>query len=399
MAFTKTIMSKSIDLIKPCAIVTQPKSHGVYLPKPPFLYNDFVGTETLECEYKEFTFNHAGLGIDQQLAESYCQSSRFDFNHQVIRNLKKYFRNYLPKYTSGFFNSNLDGNLFIGINDYGYVKGIPFNGELPFEYLKGKAYETIARHVMRNYFNSDQDGDFPNQIIDYKKYIEINLIQVATDDIGCLTQTTVHPKYSAYLKAKATYLDKFNDFTSKMSLWRIRYSFFCQKLVDLVNNPESRLMLIDWIRGVDPYASVIALLESGHQLEYRDHNDIMILKDDITSPYYWVCLWKDKMLDIIKEQKPVLDVEFTQSSVPINLIVGSGEMVPYWINNNSNMNLYIIHVQFKQIIVGPNVFGIASEDDFIDTSRRYSYHDAISKKWVSCFRTVLPDGNPVCNPF
>jgi hypothetical protein len=383
-------MSEYINLIK----ITE-QSNLYPSEKVELSYNDFVGTETLEHEYKEFTFNHAGLGIDHKLAESYCQSSRFDFNQQVIHNLKKYFRNYIPKYTSGFFNSNLKGNLFIGIDDYGYVKGIPYNGKLPFEYLKEKAYEIITRHVRKNHPNPA----FENQSIDFEKYIDVNLIQVATDMISQTIQPTVHPKYSAYLKAKATYLEKVNDFTSKMLQWRTRYGFFCQKLVDLVNNPESRLMLIDWIRRTDSNSSVIALLESGHQLEYRDHNDIMILKDDVTNPYYWVCSWKDKMLNIIKEQKPILDVEFTQSNVPINLIVGSGEMIPYWVNNNQDMNVYVIHIHFKQIIVEPNIFGLVSEDDFIDNSRQYSYHDAFSKQWLSCFRTVLPDGNPVCNPF
>jgi hypothetical protein len=51
------------------------------LPKE---YNEYVGQETINCEYKEFTFNLDGLLIDSKLAEQYCTSNKFDFNKNVI---------------------------------------------------------------------------------------------------------------------------------------------------------------------------------------------------------------------------------------------------------------------------------------------------------------------------
>jgi hypothetical protein len=92
-------------------------------------FDDFIGTETLSQEYKEFTFNNAGIPIDIKSAEYYCNSNKFEFNEYVILNIQKYFNYYLPKYISGFLNSNLNGEFYIGINDYGFIKGIPYCGD------------------------------------------------------------------------------------------------------------------------------------------------------------------------------------------------------------------------------------------------------------------------------
>ena len=43
-------------------------------------YNDFIGSELIEKEYKEFTFNCAGIILNNKLAEEYCINSIFNFN-------------------------------------------------------------------------------------------------------------------------------------------------------------------------------------------------------------------------------------------------------------------------------------------------------------------------------
>ena len=42
----------------------------------------------------------------------------------------EYITKYIPKYISSFSNSNIIGNIYIGINDNGIIEGIPFCGEL-----------------------------------------------------------------------------------------------------------------------------------------------------------------------------------------------------------------------------------------------------------------------------
>jgi hypothetical protein len=85
-------------------------------------FNDYIGFETINKEYKEFTFNCAGINIDNKLAEKYCYNNNFKFNEDVLENLKKYIKVYLPKYACSFWNSKIQKSKFyIGVNDFGLV--------------------------------------------------------------------------------------------------------------------------------------------------------------------------------------------------------------------------------------------------------------------------------------
>ena len=94
--------------------------------EPIYSYNDYIGIEELDREYKEFTFNLAGLELDSKLVEEYCSSNKFNFNKAVLINLKKYIKIYTTQNACASFNSNIDSSFFIGVNDDGFIKGIPF---------------------------------------------------------------------------------------------------------------------------------------------------------------------------------------------------------------------------------------------------------------------------------
>ncbi len=62
-------------------------------------FNEFLGLENENTEYKEFAFSSAGLGtiINTKLAELYCQNCKFEFNEAVLLNLKKIFQSFHTK--------------------------------------------------------------------------------------------------------------------------------------------------------------------------------------------------------------------------------------------------------------------------------------------------------------
>ena len=151
-------------------------------------FNDFVGVETLTHEYKEFTFNNDGIILNIKLAEYYCHSNKFDFNNRVIDNLKKYFSYYLPKYISGFLNSKLNGNFYIGIDDYGFVKGIPYFGCVPYNYLTDEMYRLINKFTKYSLDN-----------FDFNKIIEINFIKIKFEKSD---KPLINNKFIKYLEEK-----------------------------------------------------------------------------------------------------------------------------------------------------------------------------------------------------
>ncbi len=351
-------------------------------PHIPQAYNDYIGVESESREYKEFTFNLAGMDIDMQLAEQYCQSNQFDFNTNVIRNLKRYFKVFIPKYTCGFLNSNIDGDFFIGINDYGFAKGIPYQGELPVDYLQSKLVGIIQKFVRINHGI--------HHSINIEQFVKINFFKI---DKPGKPDEPVNKRFTDYLKEKAEYMKRYREYIEKIESWRIRFFFFHQKLVDLVNNYETRIMLIEYIKHHDPTNCVIKLLEGDYQLEYKDHDAILAIKENKSEPYYWVCKWKDEMVDYIRSQRPALIMDFNQNT-PMNLITSPNEMIPYWVNSNPDMNLYVCHVQFMTSHI-PFVYG---RDSNSNSNSYFQYYD-LHKKWISCYRTTLPNGDPVCNPF
>ena len=47
-------------------------------------YGNNIGNETVRCEYKELTWNHGGLEIDNELAEKLVNTSEWCFNDMIL---------------------------------------------------------------------------------------------------------------------------------------------------------------------------------------------------------------------------------------------------------------------------------------------------------------------------
>jgi len=261
-------------------------------------FNKFIGYEDLFKEYKEFTFNLAGLPLDIDICESYCITNKFDFNNIVIDNLNKYFKVYLPKYISSFLNltTNNISEFMIGINDFGYVKGIPYKGDLPINELSQMIYNIINKNIKCEY------------ILNLDKFIKINFIKVNfNNDKNNIYN--IHPKFNEYLINKNKYNLEYKKYLFEYDIWKKKFMFINRKLVDLVNSSESRLLLINYIKSFDPNNIVIDLLLSDYKLESKTHFELIESKKNINDPYYWVTRWKDEYKDYIISLKPNFNMD------------------------------------------------------------------------------------------
>jgi hypothetical protein len=329
-------------------------------------FNDYIGFETINREYKEFTFNCAGIDIDNKTAEIYCHENIFYFNKDVINNLKKYFKVYLPKYATSFWNSKIKkANFYIGVNDFGMVKGIPYCGNISIDKLKLEIYKTINTYVLclnDHHFN-------------FNDYINIKIIKINGPD---KPKYKINNKFSEYLIKKEKYMEKYNNYINQLNDWRDTLLSISQnKLVNLVNSKNTRNDLIKYIYKCDKNNKFIELLKTNFKLENKTHDEIMEIKDDINNIYYWVTRWKDTTIEKIRCKKPTFNCNFNQHNLPLNLITSISEMTPYWFHNNDNMNLYLIKIKFKII-----------NNDYI-----FSHYD--SNKW-QLKKRVLINGYPAC---
>jgi hypothetical protein len=345
----------------------------------PVMFNDWLGKEDDIQEFKEFSLHNSGLTLTYSESAEYIKNYHFMFNSCVLANLERYIQIYGPKNACGFLNRNTKGILCFGVDNYGFVKGIPFQGELPIETIKKNIIDTIQRNIANN----------RNYKIDFNKLVSVKIIKIHPPD----KPTLVVPKaFTDYINQKNAYEKAYNEFIEKIIKWKEEYSFFNQKLVDLVNGKKSRDMLIEYIIHNDPTNPVIDILESDYTLKYSDHEEINILKEDLTDPYYWVCKWKDEMCDMMNKKKPIFnDYEHPfYPATPYNLIISVREMIPYWMHNNPSMNLYLIIIKFNTIT---DIYKSLDLSDIL-----FSYLPYNDKNWVSCCRTILPNGEPECTP-
>ena len=327
-------------------------------------YNEYIEKETLPIEYKEFTFNPSGIKIDNTIAEEYCKSNRFDFNKQVISNLKKYFKIYTPKYMTSFFNSKINGELFIGVDDWGFVKGIPYKGEIPIDILKSKFYK-----ILKNYVKNDT--------YDFEKIVKINCIKLNNVD---KPTTELCSTYTKYVEQRSEHAKIISDYKEVYNNWKIKYAYVSRKLTILVNDKEVRILIIDFIKKINPLSNVIKILESPDNVEFLTNEEISKIVRDQTNPYYWVSEWKEHICEEYRMERPEFTGKYFNNHVPINIINSISEMIPFWMANNDDMNLYVIHIEFMF--------------DHIETELEWKYFDEKVNDWIVCFRTLDRDGDP-----
>ena len=329
-------------------------------------YNDYIGPETINKEYKEFTFNHAGIYIDNNLAEIYCNNNIFDFNDDIIKNLKKYIKLYIAKYACSFWNSKIPkATFYIGVNDFGFIKGIPICGEISIIELTKYIYKTINNNII-----CLNDKEFS-----FDKYVKINLIKIKNIEKPVYK---INPKFTKFINDKEKYMKYYNDYIKRLNEWRDKVIKISQtKLIDLVNTYNTRQEIIKFIFNHDPNSKFIDLLKTDFKLEKKQHEYVMHVKNDINNIYYWITRWKDTTKEKLISQKPILEKNFNKHNVPMNIITSISDMIPYWYHNNKNMNLYLLIIKFKCI------------------NKDYIFKFYNNNKWILSKR-VIYNGTPAC---
>jgi hypothetical protein len=353
--------------------------------KSNYVSDEYLEDENREREYKTFTFNLKGLNIELEDAVKLCISNKFnELNPKVISNLREYLKYYSSKYLSGFFNTKISGKLFIGIDDWGVLKGIPFKGDLPIEMLTAKFYQYLK--------SSTQNKQF---IGDLENFIKLKFIKIYYPDEKLkMYAQQQNPEYIKYLEKKAEYDKIMSIHREEFENWKIRYSFAQQKLIHLLNNSETRLLIIDCIKNhvssltdsipniLENKLKVIKRLETGEKIPLLDGTETSDFFADSSNPYFWASEWKEnKCKELLLEKPKPPKILFPELNTPYNLINSVSNMIPYWMSNNSDMNLYLIQIDFNY------------NHEIMNKLGKWYYKNNL-KKWVSCKRIIKPDGEP-----
>ncbi len=85
------------------------------------------------------------------------------------------------------------------------------------------------------------------------------------------------PSMNEYFENKEKFLQEKQKFKNNLLNWRIRMLYMTQKLVDLVNNKDSRQSIINYIKNINPDNIIIKLLETNYKLSAN----VMISQSEI----------------------------------------------------------------------------------------------------------------------
>jgi hypothetical protein len=342
-------------------------------------YDTDIGEETIYKEYKVFSFNLIGIDIDNDDAIKLCESNYFgsEMNAKVVASIEKYFEYYPAKYLSGYFNTGISGKLLIGPDNWGYIKAIPYQGELDTSILINKFYSLLESKILNNNFTEN-----------IREYVKINFIKITYDSDEMINYIgKLHPLYTKYLENRAKYRELRQAQIDEYNNWKCRYALIQSKLVDLLNGFHfTRILIINYIKKISPDNPVIKLLESDQKIESLTHEEIALIVTDKNNPYYWSSEWKDDMCEILKKERPTFEhIPFTDFNAPYNLINSVSNMIPYWIANNPNINLYMIQIDYNY------------DSERFNNLGKWMYLDKHSN-YISCVRIIKPDGEPANFP-
>jgi len=338
-----------------------------------YKYKQNCGEETLEREYKIMSFYTGGLPISMSIAEEFILNSKWVFNKYIFTNIKAYIKTYLPKYICGFMNTLSDnkfGKFIIGIDDDGTVEGFPFQGVLNIVEIQSYMEQVIDEMIIPV---SETSKEF------IKEHVKMNLIPVTYKNRLLTSHCPLLDKF--YKKYKESEI-KFQEYKLACKEWYEKSNIYFKKLVILFNNPNTRKELRDYIVEREPTSPVLNIIDSDVQLKQLAYNSIKNFKYDINSPFYWLCKWKDEKIIQNKSIKPIHYQKPTINAFinPHTIISRITPMIPWWMQLNDDMKLYVLEFD----IIKPNVY------------THLNYIDSIGRT-MSSYRHIV-ENEPCCIP-
>lgn len=342
-----------------------------------FEYNDYYGEETVDKEYKLFTFHPIGINIDLDnslLAEHLFVTGKWIFNQTVINNLNYYLETYLPKYTTAFLNNKSEsdmGVMYIGMSDDGFIQGIPYKGQLNLDMIKSKTIDILKSNKIKSNY-------------DISTCVDIELFIVNTPETyfeNTYFENTHTKLVKQYYEEKKTYLITLEKFKKDKIEWNNKVKYYNNRLHIMMNNNDTRNELLNYVQTHNlKNLKVINILKSNKVFTEKTGDEIAILKLDISSPWCWVCMWKDDMANKIKLEKPYSPPIWTNQYLPLNALTTLVDMIPLWIKNE-NINLHMIKYTFRKPTTPINISYKSSDGNML-----------------KCYRSII-DSGPICKPY
>jgi len=265
-----------------------------------FLGESFPMKESLQIEFKEFCLkNYIYDYYDKAELYNIVSTGKLDehtrFNKLIYDSLLKYITYYIPKYASAFSNCDVYGSLYIGINDYGEITGVPFIGNIDINILNAH-----LKYVMDT--NLRIVGSLPKAA--YTDLINIEIMELEIN-MRLLNDTSDDALKYMHSKCKR-YHEKYESYMKSKEHWYKELYMCTCKLEIILNNKKDELL--EYIRSSPAFTPecdcVIQYLVNNNGYIKIDLSNIEDAKDDPKQYLSWLFKFKDDIVEEHLSKKP-----------------------------------------------------------------------------------------------
>jgi hypothetical protein len=354
-------------------------------------FGEFFGNETSNVEFK-----HCSMYFENQIkfedAIDLLRTGKWIFNSSIINTLTIYLKKYLAKYIVSFTNKMTiseteNGSLYIGIDDRGFISGIPFEGNLDINFL-----ELVADSIFKSSLN------FSNESLkeDIRRSIKFEIIEVEYDQNLKLEKD----QYEIYMETNQKQIKDHEKYLKVTKTWSNIMNSQNGKLSDMMNNERFKIINdvpirkrdykhsyshLYYLCDVPDYYELIAdrrikkyeVIDDSTIKQYKNVtegiskivpsykiNDLIVL--------HKLARYKDYTSSVFKEfkiTKPPRRKSYS-NSLPQFLLSQSNNMIVKWLNNNTNMRLFVIKITIPMRVLDGKI----------------TYFNEKKRKFEDCYR-------------
>ena len=363
----------------------------------PFKLGQFVGPELLKREFKELCLQNIFLYFEVEDIKSFLYNNvalkPVIFNKMILDNLQIYMEKYIPKYIGNFSKASIDGDLYIGVNDHGYIEGIPINGELTVDMVNSMILN--AKPLSRGcHIGSSIDNSYDQSIVDwYYANLQVEIIELETHaDINDLADEYMQSLELIRLTDKTNEEIKceWDAFRIRYIAWHNRLGTYSGKLINYISKEEMKNELIEYIKSQFESNPLYDQSKLEPVLEFFSQ-DISVFEKitfsidyiekvitDFYNPIRWLMAFKDHMMKIIKKEKPASPSIKSDFGFHYRYCNNIYNIKPQLIMSNDDIRFYMIKIHIPHL---PNTYT--------------EYKMPRSDIWLSKTRIIL-NGEPSC---
>lgn len=357
-----------------------------------YILGGFLGPEDLYNEYKELCLSNIHLYFSYDEIYFFTKYNIFidknKWNLMIDDILIEYMKKYIPKYIGNFSKAEINGNLYIGVDDTGYIEGIPYFGELDTTKIREYIFLTInyARGINEKYkYDSDT-------VLWYYNNLDIKIYKLDTKFENKKKIYDLSIEHLNILENHNKIIeDKWNNYKKKYDEWLYNLTKYSGKLISYLIEDDMRLNLINFVindfknNKLYDQNKLKDILEFYNQ-DKKEFEKIVFSIDEIEkvikdqySPIGYIMKFKDFIIEQIRELKP------------INPITKPDKFLYYRFANkisnirahlqNLDVNFYLIKITIPYKL-----------NTYIE------YYLPNSKIWICKSRTIIANGPDAGSP-